>query len=198
MKLRLLLWDECNRKCKGCCNKGFDLPALPECASFDGFDLIMLTGGEPMLYPVRLLDVISRIQVTDTPILVYTAKVDDTAAAISVLSEVQGVTVTIHSKRDIDAVETFDQAIMKHGLGDRSLRLNIFHGIRKPTLTAPWVVKSNIQWIKDCPLPEGEVLMRVKPELLEGKVCCVCGTLDNVHRDGNYGYRCDSEACLVF
>lgn len=28
--------------------------------------------------------------------------------------------------------------------------------------------------------------------------CCVCGTTDNLRKDGWYGYRCDSEDCMCF
>jgi hypothetical protein len=28
--------------------------------------------------------------------------------------------------------------------------------------------------------------------------CCVCGTTENLHKDGWYGYRCDSQDCMVF
>ena len=29
-------------------------------------------------------------------------------------------------------------------------------------------------------------------------VCCVCGTKEGLHKDGWYGYRCDSEDCMCF
>lgn len=28
--------------------------------------------------------------------------------------------------------------------------------------------------------------------------CCCCGTKVGLHKDGWYGYRCDSDDCLVF
>ena len=49
-KLRLLLLDDCNRNCPGCCNRDWDLQALPLCQDYTPYRLIMLTGGEPMLY----------------------------------------------------------------------------------------------------------------------------------------------------
>ena len=30
------------------------------------------------------------------------------------------------------------------------------------------------------------------------KECCVCGTTENLHKDGFYGYRCDSDGCVPF
>ena len=28
--------------------------------------------------------------------------------------------------------------------------------------------------------------------------CCVCGTKKNLHKDGWYGYRCNSDDCVPF
>lgn len=60
-KLRLLFTKDCNRDCPGCCNKDWDLDHLPVCADFKPYDLVMITGGEPMLYPERLLKLIRKI-----------------------------------------------------------------------------------------------------------------------------------------
>lgn len=35
-------------------------------------------------------------------------------------------------------------------------------------------------------------------EVTDPPSCCVCGTTENVHKDGWYGYRCDSDDCMVF
>jgi molybdenum cofactor biosynthesis enzyme MoaA len=50
-KLRLLVTERCARSCSGCCNHDWDLAALPTCESYAGYDEVLLTGGEPMLYP---------------------------------------------------------------------------------------------------------------------------------------------------
>lgn len=31
----------------------------------------------------------------------------------------------------------------------------------------------------------------------ESPKCCVCGTTENLHKDGWYGYRCDKPECMV-
>jgi len=36
----------------------------------------------------------------------------------------------------------------------------------------------------------------LKPE--PRPVCIVCGTPDNVYKDGWYGYRCQKRSCMVF
>ena len=43
----------------------------------------------------------------------------------------------------------------------KSLRLKVFKGVDVSGIDLSlWDVKDNIEWIKDCPLPEDEVLMR--------------------------------------
>lgn len=72
-KLRLLLLDDCNRNCPGCCNRDWDLQALPLCQDYTPYRLIMLTGGEPMLYPEIIREAIAAIRrQTNVPIYLYT------------------------------------------------------------------------------------------------------------------------------
>ena len=37
-KLRLLVTENCNRNCEGCCNKDWDLSSLEVCTSYKGYD----------------------------------------------------------------------------------------------------------------------------------------------------------------
>ena len=57
--LRLLLFEDCNRNCKKCCNKQWDLKLLPEVGSFKDWDEIILTGGEPAA--AVMVDAITRL-----------------------------------------------------------------------------------------------------------------------------------------
>lgn len=76
-KLRLLLFEKCNRNCKGCCNKQWDLSKLPIENDFTGYKLIILTGGEPLLEPDLVKNVIRMIRnKTDAKIILYTAKIN--------------------------------------------------------------------------------------------------------------------------
>lgn len=164
MKLRLLLLEECNRNCQGCCNKDWDLKSLPPCKDFSGYEMIMLTGGEPMLYPwlVKGVSQIIRKQ-TDTPIILYTAKVDDIKESYDVLHYIDGMTITLHEQKDVFPLINFSR-IESYSSAARSLRLNIFKGVEfdwKNTLDSYWQVKDNIEWIKNCPLPKDEVFMRL-------------------------------------
>ena len=55
----------------------------------------------------------------------------------------------------------FDQSA--RNLDGKSLRLNIFEGVGPVDCSTRWQVKGHMKWIPNCPLPEGEVLMRYQP-----------------------------------
>lgn len=162
-KLRLLLFEKCNRACPGCCNKGFDLSGLPVCESLEGWDEVSLTGGEPMLDPQLVIDTAFSVP-TPTPVNLYTAKVDDLPAVINVLHFLNGLCVTLHDQRDVEPFLRLNDRLVRVYPKDRwSLRLNVFKGVNLPPETdlSFWKVKDRIEWIPDCPLPEGETFMRL-------------------------------------
>lgn len=166
-KLRLLLFENCNRSCAGCCNKQFDLANLPVCKDFSGYDEIMLTGGEPMLNPKLVIDTIMNIRYQRYPnsprIYVYTAKVDDLFMARRVFSLADGMTVSLHEQADVDPFLEFAGFVSSI---ERANRLNIFDGIEIGLYPKGWKVKKNIVWIENCPLPQDEVFMRLAPHAI--------------------------------
>lgn len=162
-KLRLLVTERCSRNCPNCCNKNWDLSELPVEEDFSQYDMIMITGGEPMLDVKTLIDLIIKIKYeTDAPIYVYTAMVNDTKATLRVLDWADGMTVTLHDQTDVEPFLIFNASINAEDVRDKSLRLNIFRGvnINIESLTL-WKVKNNIEWIENCPLPKDEVFKRI-------------------------------------
>lgn len=160
LKLRLIVTQDCPRKCVGCCNDDWDLDNLPVERDFSPYDLIMLTGGEPLildyLYLAKIVNTI-RVQ-TKSPIYLYTAYLTCVALKDK-LRLFDGVTVTLHTQQD--AVDFYNNRYSLPDSGSR--RLNVFKGVRYGGLnTEGWVVKDNIVRIKNSPLPEGEVLKRHK------------------------------------
>jgi MoaA/NifB/PqqE/SkfB family radical SAM enzyme len=159
-KLRLIITTDCNRKCPKCCNKGLDIESIPIENDFGGYKEIILTGGEPLLLPllklVSLRDYI-RTQTT-VPIYVYTAYL--TAEHMQEkLDLFDGVTLTLHDQKDAVNFYRFGQDIPFK----KTNRLNIFKGIKYGGLFLDdWQVKSDIEWMDSCPLPDGEVLKRHK------------------------------------
>jgi organic radical activating enzyme len=164
-KLRLLLTEKCNRKCKGCCNKDWDLQSLPICTNYNNYDELILTGGEPMLIPLTVSKVIDEIRKqTSCPIYLYTAKTDMPETLLEILFKLDGLTVTIHTQKDLLSFASFEHYLnecwVSRSVLQKSLRLNIFKDIENYFSFVSWKIKDNIVWKKDCPLPEDEIFMR--------------------------------------
>lgn len=161
-KLRLLITKECDKHCRGCCNKQWDLDKLPVCKSYKGYDEIMITGGEPLLDPLLVERVIENISSTNhkAKIILYTGNPFLLACFAVSIPEISlyGITLTLHNNLDAKIFRMFEDKIEIEGA---SLRLNVFKGVKIPTLYNPWNVKDNITWIKNCPLPKNEIFMRL-------------------------------------
>lgn len=162
--LRLLLWEDCDRSCEGCCNKDWNLKALPDFTpdSTPLFDLIMLTGGEVLLDAKRLTEVAREIRAymaQRSKMIFYTAK-PGVLAAMVMQQYFDGIPVTLHEPGDVVAFNEMEAYVYANGLTNRLLRLNVFNGIEAPKFTRGWVVKAGVDWIPDCPLPKNEVFER--------------------------------------
>ena len=166
-KLRLLVTACCMRKCVGCCNKDWDLENLPVAQHYDGYEMIMLTGGEPLLLDyMALVRLFEEIQVqTMSPIILYTAKAEPPWDLMPMLSQyLSGVTLTLHEQSDVIAFGRHQSRWEEYfcdKLQSKYMRLNIFEGLRFEGLDlTKWDAKDNIERIKDSPLPKDEVFMK--------------------------------------
>ena len=164
-KLRLLVTDECERECAGCCNKDWDLEKLPICTSFKGYDEIMFTGGEPMLVPhlVGKLALTARKQNPSAKLYLYTADTSAQHSLLSLLHHMDGLTLTLHEREDVVGFHNLSHALMRYKLAPKlSLRLYVWEGVSVMAQERHgWRVKWNCKWEKNSPLPEGEVFMRL-------------------------------------
>jgi hypothetical protein len=165
--LRLIYTDVCNRNCEGCCNKDFDLANLPRPTHFE-YDEIFITGGEPLLFLDEVIGFIKALRlITKAKIYVYTAYLDGYGANdfLTILRWVDGITLTLHEPRDWGMFLQLQSVInyVPEVTDGKSLRLNIFKGVNTDIDLIPnyWRIKHNIEWIKNCPLPENEVLMKI-------------------------------------
>ena len=60
-KLRLLVTTKCPNKCPMCCNNSWDFSKLPVVEHFN-YKEIMITGGEPLLFPEKLSNLAESIR----------------------------------------------------------------------------------------------------------------------------------------
>lgn len=165
-KARVIMFEKCNRKCAGCCNNDFDIGGLPRIESYKGWDEIILTGGEPMLDKNLVISTAMDIRRANplTTIILYTAKSKRATDLLDVLFFVDGLTLTLHENFDVPSFNQFNTLLHMYPALHKStsLRLNVFKGIKmNATDTRLWKVKYDIEWLKNCPLPEGEVLLRL-------------------------------------
>jgi len=174
-KLRLLITTKCHKNCDGCCNKDWDLSGLPVCNDYSQYGVIMFTGGEPMLNIARTLKIALEIKEANPTayLYVYTALMYPDWGLMSLLLRViDGITLTIHDQRDANGFVFYHNKIYQETrLVSKvySLRLNVFKDcnlfpiempVKETEVYDTWDVRDNIEWIKDCPLPDGEIFMR--------------------------------------
>jgi len=164
-KLRLLITEKCEKNCPGCCNNDWDLNALEIETDYSQYDLIMMTGGEPMLDPYgTVMKAMELYDKSKAKIVMYTADVGHLGKTLMVLSAIDGITVTLHDQEDAkDFVSLYGYLNYRKGEArGKTMRLNIFKDIdisHLPNLSL-WKVKTGMEWIKNCSLPEGEVFKR--------------------------------------
>lgn len=158
-----------------CCNNQFDFNKLQRVRDFD-YDEVMITGGEPLLFPKKVAELAKSIKVCNsiiypeekTPkIYVYTS-IASYIALRQILLVVDGIVLTPHSKEDVTRFLTLNKTLKMFLRVNPNLRvsfrLNLFKNIKemlpKDVDLSLWKVK-DIEWVKDCPVPEGEDFRRL-------------------------------------
>ena len=161
MKLRLILFEACGRSCCGCCNQDWDLAHLPVCSDYSPYELIMLTGGEPMLRPEVIRAAVAAIRAqTHALIYLYTDMgngLDDYSAILrmvemldALMELLDGITITLHEPKDVLPFAVF--ACLAKNLAGKSLRLNVFREVgTTPRTLQGWKIKEDTQ----LPLAQG-------------------------------------------
>jgi organic radical activating enzyme len=170
-KIRLLLTEECDRNCSGCCNHHIKPTSEITTSEFlkgveeTHYNEIILTGGEPLLFPEKLKELLKEIFVVVEPnvkIILYTAHIKNLIEVVDSFLEymIDSVTLTIHEQSD---VEDFYKLNEKNFNFTSKPRLNVFTGVvfDKPVNLKGWDVKF-VKWIENCPLPENEELVKLK------------------------------------
>jgi len=180
-KLRLLVTAKCHNKCPMCCNNQFDIEKIPVVDRLD-YDEISITGGEPLLTGVygrttllafEIKGVFRTLGIPAPKLYLYTAWVDYRALR-DCSYDFDGICLTLHSKRDVTKFVEMNDIMLGNeryewsGRGfdpDCSLRLNLFADMKallpNDIDLSMWKVK-DMEWVKDCPVPEGEDFRRIK------------------------------------
>ena len=159
-----------NRTQRLCCNNSWDFSKLPVVEHFN-YKEIMITGGEPLLFPEKLSNLAESIRTVQKlaygnkgKLFLYTALADMLPNYIRYFD---GVVYTPHSANDVHSLLKANNFLLDYKdelMESKSLRLNLFPDIKKHipdnTDLSLWKVK-DMQWIKDCPVPADEEFKRV-------------------------------------
>ena len=171
--IRLLVTEKCTRNCAGCYNKDVKPDGLIKMEDvFDHYDdPLLITGGEPLLFPEQLCELLECLHQEQEVILYTSIFPDEDPFMEQILQMLEGITFTIHDERGVEdflklqrylnVMET-SYAIDVAYVPRR--RVNIFCDvpITKPINFYGWDVKF-IEWIKDCPLPANETFLQLDP-----------------------------------
>lgn len=160
---RLIVTLECSQSCEMCCNKGTVFQQAKTIASIDeltGFDMVLITGGEPLLDAPRTLQIIQdvREKLPDAIVYLYTAwfspligKIEEAVAGIQYTVHGDGGTYNFH--------RTQSRLVAEH----RSHRLCIDRDVSGVFIQpGTWLQVKLLSWIPDCPLPPNETLFILK------------------------------------
>ena len=169
-KLRLLVTTRCPNKCPMCCNNSWDFDKLPMVDRWN-YEEIMITGGEPLLFMLKLKELLSSIRII-TPIqgncpkiYIYSAVFNKYYIA-ALFAYIDGIVLTPHKKEDITELIKLNQYLLDGSefMKSKSLRLNLFPDMKallpKDIDLSLWQVK-DMEWIENCPVPEGEDFRRI-------------------------------------
>lgn len=180
-KLRLLVTAKCHNKCPMCCNNQFDFEKIPVVDRLD-YDEISITGGEPLLPDCNgktmwlahgIRNVFRTLGIPAPRLFLYTALVDYRTLR-NRSYEFDGICLTPHKKVDVEEFIDINAKMLEQKRNgelndcfdpDCSLRLNLFADMKallpKDIDLSMWKVK-DMEWVKDCPVPEGEDFRRIK------------------------------------
>lgn len=173
MKARVIVTLKCNRNCENCCNKEEVFEQHKILTNPDDlltYDTIMITGGEPMLIPEKVIEFLNWLIDKEYKgrIYLYTALYNNKLSRFysKILSIIDGFQFTVHNEatvKEIIELKQLSESYLLEGQRDKSFRLNIderlysrydFSNINFRN----WTVVRKMKWLVNCPLPEGEEL----------------------------------------
>ncbi len=166
--VRLIITLDCPRDCSYCCNKQPVLKQAKKIQSPDcllGYDEICITGGEPMLYPNKIIDIIeslNNLHPLNRKIYLYTAMFNEDL--IGLIPKVDGIHVTLHqgmSGFEMGNFYHFQERSSSIGFWGGSYRLYIHPDIKDEISIYPnrWSRIESKPFLEDCPLPENETYL---------------------------------------
>jgi organic radical activating enzyme len=164
---RLIITWKCLRNCPPCCNKYKKViqtaTKIQKLSELVDYDIICITGGEPMLEIQRTVDIITQIKKQNPKVIIYLYTAWYAKDVERIISLIDGIHFTIHeneTSEDIKEFNKFQRIIANY---DKSFRLYIDRRVQTPVTIQPnlWARVEIFDW-----LSEEECLLRIKHEKL--------------------------------
>ena len=189
-RCRLLITTKCPNNCPLCCNKQFDLlKDVPIIDRWD-YEEFIITGGEPLMFSNQLTGLLNFIRNSNiymgitSKFYLYTSIINP-GLWDSFIWALDGITYTVHTKENAAELVRFIHVLRDYTLGydmflpnlssikSKSIWLNLFPESKK--FIEEELAKSpfkwddiseyfkirQMEWKKDCPIPEGEDFRRI-------------------------------------
>ena len=173
---RIIITDECPRKCKHCVNLNPNNPIPILIDNFIGlgsYKEIVITGGEPLIDKYRLGKILIDLRLMYPKAIIYLYSALPTKSIVEYLPYINGINFTIHEDINWSDAWDFEQmqdALMKQfkyiQLTKMSLRLHVFKKTSRaiPVVFPLWKRVKMVKWIRNCPIPEHEELFKLNKE----------------------------------
>ena len=168
---RVIITLDCGRSCSYCCNKTSkaiaDAVHIRSFMSLAPYDIICITGGEPLLHPDKTIGLVAALRKQNPAVKIFLYSALYTERMTDVVNVVDGVHFTLHtgSLSDMKGFEEFQKLTTRYPFGQKSFRLYINPSINKAVSIIPmvWARVEAKPWLLNCGLPENETLF-----ILEG------------------------------
>jgi len=177
---RVIVTDKCSRDCSYCVNKQrggsmfWNAHPLTDVQKLLDFEMILITGGEPLLVYDRVISLLIEIRAReeDIPVILYASRnLIDYPTWHRLFKFIDGVTWTVHDEKDDLVHERDKQDLIDFQMNariytDKSFRLNLAPSLVDiyPIIPMVWDQIKIKTWLGDCPLPDNETLF-ILPEV---------------------------------
>lgn len=164
---RLIVTYDCDRNCPGCCNKTGKVKAreIYSVKALGRYKEVVITGGEPFLYPRKLLKFIKQLKKVNRhcKVYIYTACLR-LEYYDKILNLVDGVTVTLHAEATDDDIRNLKY--MSENLWGEPIDMRLFIDTRvydrydlRNIKMETWDVVRKLEWKEDCKPEDNEELL---------------------------------------
>lgn len=166
---RVIVTLKCNRKCPGCCNT--NLPEYREVHTDEelmDYEEIVITGGEPMLIPGKVLEFINRMwdKGYRGKMYLYTSYWNGKGISKEILKELDGFTFTLHAEctdADIIALKNLSNSgvLQDKGFSSRLVidkRVYDRYDLSNINFSR-WSVIRKLEWKEKCDPADNEELV---------------------------------------